>query len=724
MLLSQMPLGLQVPLVASDKGISRFGLYQTISPRLGLAALSPQAFRPQLLPLATVERLTLGARTRTSIKRFAGKRFLSDWNLEFPAIDLEPQDTVEGILPIGTESPTRLSEVATSEVIESSVQPSVTELDSTEASETKPLQLKSLHPEPTKSRNRKPNSRKQKQKKPKKLSNSQTKQLQSDVTEVKKQVEDDQFFTAILTEDEQWKQPQREHWVQADPVDELHPIAETHGVGETDFQANFQTELPELTFGTYPSRNTVKFYAQKIFNPVQSDVNPTQKIQQSQEVKTSLTKPKQRQKVPKKSSKQNSSTERQTNSPKLEQILEIEPSSTSENQDFNSNSNKIEEVKTLIEEFFDNSNQDQDHYFVDNQALITKDYNQAELIQNEPKRIDQRELPGEAEPLERSPETIIQVQDLATNNEALTGATFTHQIPKPTNSQILENFVDVKPQQTKLPLPIQGFSVGGQVKATTTPAQSIDPSDTVPAMLAPGEFVINATDAQKHLPLLHHINQGGNLEEPTQTQPSKVLHQASQITEYSSSDHEVDASVPTHLQSLPGLNAHQPLVSSETEPLQSGIFEESRLDRPVYKSPERIFRSQNIPGSSVSDFSNLSPTSSINEWASVEELLQMSNKGTSDSSIIQSAIDCHSRSTSLSSGLAVSETISNLSPSSDLQPPVRTDKQARIDGEDVDEAKTLEVVMETLAQEIYSRLRQRLAIERERLGNFSGRLPW
>lgn len=720
MLLSHIPLGLQVPLVASNEGVSRFWLHQTILPRLGLAAWKPQPFRSQFLPLATVEWLTLGARTRTSIRRFVDKQFLSDWNLELPVIDVKPQDIVEAILPIGTESPTQLSEIGTSVLLESSTQPSGTELDSTDASESKPPQLKLLHSKPTQSHNRQPNLSEQKQRKPKKLSNSQTKQLQSHNTEVKKQVEDSQLITAILTQDEQWKRSQPKHWPQVHSVDDLHSIAETRADGET----NFQTELPELALSSHSRENTVEFYARKVFNPSESNINQTQKFEQSQRVKTNLSKLEQHQKVSGKSSKQNASTKKQTNLPELKQNLEVEPRTTFENQDLNSNLDKVEEIKTPVEKFFNNTNQDQDHYFLDNRALITKDCNQTELTQSEPKQINQRELLGETESLERSLERNIQVQALESNNEALIDTTLTDQILQPINNRILENFVNVKPQQPKLSLPIQGFSVGGQVKATTTPVQSIDPSDSVPAMLAPGEFVINATDAQKHLPLLHHINQGGTLEEPTQVQSAKALHKASQITEYSAINHEVDRSTSTHLQLLPKLAIHQPLASFTTEPLQLDISEESQLDRPaLYKSPERIFRSQSIP-TSTSDFSNSLPTDSTNEWTSVEELLQITNSDTSVSSIDQSATNSYTRPTSLSSGLAVSETISNLSDSSDLQPLVRTDKQARIDDKEVNEAKTLEVVMETLAQEIYSRLRQKLAIERERLGNFSGRLPW
>jgi hypothetical protein len=74
------------------------------------------------------------------------------------------------------------------------------------------------------------------------------------------------------------------------------------------------------------------------------------------------------------------------------------------------------------------------------------------------------------------------------------------------------------PPQQPLPAPPQGpqpgagmgFYRGGIVYAADGTLVNYQPkgTDTVPAMLTPGEFVINRAATQKHLPLLHAINDG------------------------------------------------------------------------------------------------------------------------------------------------------------------------------------------------------------------------
>jgi hypothetical protein len=58
----------------------------------------------------------------------------------------------------------------------------------------------------------------------------------------------------------------------------------------------------------------------------------------------------------------------------------------------------------------------------------------------------------------------------------------------------------------------KGYASGGHVTSYIENNQQIAPSDTVPAMLTPGEFVINARDTQKNIDLLQHINSGGTTE--------------------------------------------------------------------------------------------------------------------------------------------------------------------------------------------------------------------
>jgi len=56
-----------------------------------------------------------------------------------------------------------------------------------------------------------------------------------------------------------------------------------------------------------------------------------------------------------------------------------------------------------------------------------------------------------------------------------------------------------------------GFSSGGIIYAAAGQLVNFQPkgTDTVPAMLTPGEFVVNRSATQKHLPLLNKINSGG-----------------------------------------------------------------------------------------------------------------------------------------------------------------------------------------------------------------------
>tara|TARA_R110002012_G_scaffold72709_9_gene185645 strand:+ start:9465 stop:20303 length:10839 start_codon:yes stop_codon:yes gene_type:complete len=65
---------------------------------------------------------------------------------------------------------------------------------------------------------------------------------------------------------------------------------------------------------------------------------------------------------------------------------------------------------------------------------------------------------------------------------------------------------DVMLRGTTVPLEViprgRGKNAGGRIPGTGT-------SDTVPAMLTPGEFVVNASSAQANLGLLHSINKGG-----------------------------------------------------------------------------------------------------------------------------------------------------------------------------------------------------------------------
>jgi hypothetical protein len=59
----------------------------------------------------------------------------------------------------------------------------------------------------------------------------------------------------------------------------------------------------------------------------------------------------------------------------------------------------------------------------------------------------------------------------------------------------------------------KGFKTGGIVYASNGALVNYKPrgTDTVPAMLTPGEFVVNRAATQQHLPLLKSINSGGGI---------------------------------------------------------------------------------------------------------------------------------------------------------------------------------------------------------------------
>ncbi|MBD1847222.1 hypothetical protein H6F89_28230 [Cyanobacteria bacterium FACHB-63] len=237
-------------------------------------------------------------------------------------------------------------------------------------------------------------------------------------------------------------------------------------------------------------------------------------------------------------------------------------------------------------------------------------------------------------------------------------------------------------------VPIQGYAIGGIVTKTST-SSNIDPSDTVPAMLSPGEFVIKATAAQKHLPLLHHLNQGGTFA-PLDSHPQ-------------TSDPAITSPVQQH--STPTLSRAASYSFASHRSLQSTAFEDNPVTEHVdrtYASPNLIFRSPAARSS----------TSSPDHWNSIEEFLTISE------------LDHDSPSPSVQrrsiQGFAEGgEVISPPEP-----PESDTSEMVYSETDSTDQTEPSADSIDTLAQEIYQRLRQRLEIERERCGLYSGRLPW
>ena len=70
---------------------------------------------------------------------------------------------------------------------------------------------------------------------------------------------------------------------------------------------------------------------------------------------------------------------------------------------------------------------------------------------------------------------------------------------------------DKAAQEAKNPGKVATMATGGVVYASNGTLVNYQPrgTDTVPAMLTPGEFVVNRSATQKNLPLLHAINSGG-----------------------------------------------------------------------------------------------------------------------------------------------------------------------------------------------------------------------
>ncbi|WP_414589622.1 hypothetical protein, partial [Scytonema sp. PCC 10023] len=319
------------------------------------------------------------------------------------------------------------------------------------------------------------------------------------------------------------------------------------------------------------------------------------------------------------------------------------------------------------------------------------------------------------------------------------------------------------PSFDNLPAPT-GFATGGQVATTQFQgSQSIAPSDTVPAMLTPGEFVINAQDTQKNLNLLEHINSGGRPE--NFISPKEILNSQDEGKSALAPDHSIhtdysnesliqresfDATLPTTSHALISSSIGQEIVGRQSlsRPTFIQAYTKENSIRKVekhsdqYSLPNLVFQ-QSTPAT------NSPSETAPSQWSSVEELLGAStNQSTGiDSEHVKfsrenSKLPTVSKSPkttiqrkSVLKGFGNKEkvaatdkiTSSNEAIPSDIdteaQPVTETIKSFRCSLPTKDKIAD---EIETLAREIYNRLRQRLEIERERHGNgiYSGRLPW
>jgi hypothetical protein len=296
-------------------------------------------------------------------------------------------------------------------------------------------------------------------------------------------------------------------------------------------------------------------------------------------------------------------------------------------------------------------------------------------------------------------------------------------------------------------LPVKGYATGGQVADIHSLSDIIHPSDTVAAMLTPKEFVVNVRDAQKNINLLEHINSGGELAEFTPPNPPATIFLDSTPSPESSPEiaTKVESFADPPLQLKRDNLQRSPLLADSIEDRQSSI-----LDRPLphnlasnpvvaresivnYAAPPLIFRKSksvgNLPATKFTD----PPT----QWNSVEDLIGGNDDLTTifnfpetggenvyardprhSQSSNSAAPDRHQPSTVsrfASDDLPIARDIAT-----EIEPITETISAPAPPAEKKDDPGELE----TLAREIYHRLRQRLEVERERQGIYNGRLPW
>jgi hypothetical protein len=233
--------------------------------------------------------------------------------------------------------------------------------------------------------------------------------------------------------------------------------------------------------------------------------------------------------------------------------------------------------------------------------------------------------------------------------------------------------------------PVRGYATGGQVTAIAPRTQEpIVASDTVPAMLTPGEFIVNAKDTEKNLDLLQHINSGGDV-------TSENLPQI--------------ASIPT--------NPASPETPTKVEIPSAIVQRRSKIPplTPVFESSPTPTAKSVDSAPSQQIFSQSQPTvapATPSQWSSVEDLLQTSLEP-SNFDLVPTV--------SFTRGVGekfLPETIQ----------PTQTVTETITRHNNSEAAENDEADLEILAREVYHRLRQKLAIERERYGLYSGRLPW
>ena len=273
----------------------------------------------------------------------------------------------------------------------------------------------------------------------------------------------------------------------------------------------------------------------------------------------------------------------------------------------------------------------------------------------------------------------------------------------------------------------KGFFVGGKVtESNGEKSHPIGPSDTVPAMLTPGEFVINLKDAQKNLPLLEHINKGGEAEDiPTNSQAPNVepIPENSSLTPPS-----LGADIAKQQSSF----TNNQIPNTYNKKNNGLVKKESSSKK--YSSPPLIFKKANRDTSSQMDYDT--PTS----WSNIEDLVDTGNDDdnftNTNNNINNNLSNTKSFSPSNTSSISHKKLIKKNHPALNRQGLHQAFKaeQNNLSQNRESISETInapsnskdndEMAFESLAREIYKRLRQELEVEKERQGSFLGRLSW
>ncbi|NJO59791.1 MAG: hypothetical protein HC836_16265 [Richelia sp. RM2_1_2] len=283
---------------------------------------------------------------------------------------------------------------------------------------------------------------------------------------------------------------------------------------------------------------------------------------------------------------------------------------------------------------------------------------------------------------------------------------------------------------------IQGYATGGKVIELKVDNQEIASSDTVPAMLTPGEFVVNAKDTQQNFDVLQHINSGKKVEEIIQPSLAKSISPETPNTLLQKEEPQVISSPASNLLTSPplgleiGENRLSLLSSPHTNQPENTNYKNTPSSTNNYSSSTLIFRKQN----------NHRNTNEVpSQWTNIEELLNSENSESDDFTTLfnfggeqtdsQTPSDsvriapkpiAQIKSFNQSREVILPDISRDIEPISEtIQNPSFTNEADKTKNEQQDTQN-----LEVLAHEIYLRLRQRLEIEKERLGVSFGRLPW